>query len=159
MRRFSRLLEYGFTSNREGCVNLLGVLMRYYSYAYHGLLGLILLGLATVALASGLHTLQLEMLPWTGAALTWWLLGGSLFGLVSVVLAFKGITRVLFLVWSLVVALLLLKGLFFSTYRFTPGETAMPLLVAAGALLAVIGALFQFIASPGHKDKSYSAGR
>jgi hypothetical protein len=133
--------------------------MRYYSYAYHGLLGLFLLGIALVAATSGTHSLQLDVLPWKGAALTWSLLAGSLFGLVSVVLAWKGITRVLFLVWSVVVVILLFKGLFFSSYRFTPGEIATPLLMAAGSLLAVVGAWFQFRAAPAYKGKGYGAGK
>ncbi len=133
--------------------------MRFYSYAYHGLLGLSLLGIAMVAATSGSHTLQLEVLPWTGAALTWWLLFGSLFGLASLVLAFKGIARVLFLVWSVVVVVMILRGLFFSSYRFTPGEIAFPLLVAGGALLAVLGAWFQLGAAPGYKSRKYGAGK
>ncbi len=140
-------------------VDLVKALMRLFTYAYHGLLGLVLLALALVAAASGSHTLQLEMLPWTGAALTWWLLGGSLFGLATLVLAFKNITRVLFLVWSIVVAVMLFKGLFFSQYRFTPGEITLPLSVAGGSVLAVVGAWFQLRTEAAHKHKGYDAGR
>lgn len=133
--------------------------MRYYSFAYHGLLALFLFALAFVAVASGSHTLRLELLPWSGSALTWWLLGGSLFGLASVVLAFKGKTNVLFLVWSLAVVLFMLKGYIFSSYKFTPGEIATPLLLMAGAVLAALGAWYQFRGNPEEKRKRYSAAR
>lgn len=140
-------------------MEIIRALMRYYSFAYHGLLALFLLALAFVAVASGSHTLQLEMLPWTGSALTWWILGGSLFGLASVVLAFKGKINVLFLVWSVAVVLFMLKGYIFSSYKFTPGQITTPLLLMGGALLAAVGSWFQFRGSPDHKRKRYSASR
>ena len=42
--------------------------MRVFSYLFHGLLTLFLLGISVVALSSG-QTLTLEMLPWQGPAL------------------------------------------------------------------------------------------
>lgn len=140
-------------------MELLKALMRYFSYAYHGLLALFLLGIALVAVTSGSHTLQFEMLPWTGAALTWWLLGGSLFGLASVVLAYKGKVRVLLLVWSVAVALLMLWGYFLSSYRFEPGEVGTVMLLIGGSLLAALGAWFQFRTKPEYKSRRYSAAR
>lgn len=140
-------------------MELLRALMRYYSYAYHGLLALFLFALAAVAIASGSHTLQLEMLPWTGPALTYWLLGGSLFGLAAVVLAFKGTARVLLLVWSVAVVLFMLKGYVFSSYRFASGEINTVLLLMFGAILAVLGAWFGFRGEPDYKSKRYSTAR
>jgi hypothetical protein len=140
-------------------VELVKALMRYFSYAYHGLLALFLFALAFVAVASGSHTLQLEMLPWTGAALTWWLLGGSLFGLASVVLAFRGKLRVLFLLWSVAAPLFMLRGYFFSSYRFEPGEFGTAMLLIGGSLLAVLGAWFQFRTKPEYRSKRFSAAR
>ena len=65
---------------------VLRALMRVFSYLFHGLLTLFLLGLAVVALSSG-QPLQLEMLPWQGQALTWWLLAAALVGLLPEVAA------------------------------------------------------------------------
>jgi hypothetical protein len=59
--------------------------MRVFSYLFHGLLTLFLLGISMVALSSS-QPLQLEMLPWQGQTLTWWLLGAALVGLASVIL-------------------------------------------------------------------------
>ncbi|HWQ54031.1 MAG TPA: hypothetical protein VN442_10125 [Bryobacteraceae bacterium] len=140
-------------------MELLRALMRYYTYAYHGLLALFLFALAALAIASGSHTLQLEMLPWTGPALTYWLLGGSLFGLAAVVLALKGTARALLLVWSIVVVLFMLKGYIFSGYRFSSGEVTKVLMLIFGAMLAVLGAWFGFRGQPDYKSKRYSTAR
>lgn len=140
-------------------MELLKALMRYYTYAYHGLLALFLFALAALAIASGSHSLQLEMLPWTGPALTYWLLGGSLFGLAAVVLALKGTARALLLVWSIVVVLFMLKGYIFSGYRFSSGEITKVLMLLFGALLAVLGAWFGFRGQPDYKSKRYSTAR
>jgi len=51
--------------------------MRFYSYLFHGLLALFMLGISAVALASG-TALHLEMLPWSGQTGTYVLLGAGL---------------------------------------------------------------------------------
>jgi hypothetical protein len=124
-------------------VEIVRTIMRFFSYIFHGLLALLLLGLASLAGFSGDHNLRLDMLPWTGKALTWWLFGLSLFGLVAVVLAVKGILRVLFFVWSAAVLVLMIKGYFLSSYFFRPGEFSTVVYMNAGAALALIGAWFQ----------------
>jgi hypothetical protein len=107
------------------------------------LLGLFLLALGVLGLASGPQSLHLEMLPWSGATLNYFLLGGSLFGLFSTALAVIGRLRFLFLLWSLAVAALLTKGYIFSSYRFGASgwHGAAYLILAAWA--AVAGAWFQ----------------
>lgn len=124
-------------------MEIVRAIMRFFSYIFHGLLALLLLGLASLAGFSGDHNLRLDMLPWTGKALTWWLFGLSLFGLVAVVLAMKGILRVLFFIWSAAVLVLMLKGYFLSPYYFRPGEFSTVVYLNVGAVLALIGAWFQ----------------
>ena len=71
----------------------MGVLARVYSYLYHVILALLLLGISMVAILSHSNTLNLGMLPWKGSELTYWLLGAALFGLLSILLAWVGKLR------------------------------------------------------------------
>jgi len=117
--------------------------MRVFSYLFHGLLTLFLLAISIVALSSG-QSLQLEMLPWQGRTLTWWLLGAALGGLASVILAIVRKWRALFFLWSLAVLLILVRGYLFSHYHFAgPPGFHRALYLTAGALIAVLGAWFQ----------------
>ena len=129
------------------------VLMRYFAYVYHGLLALFLLGISTVALASRLHTLHLDMLPWTGAALTYWVFSGALVGLAAVVLAMKGKARVLLLAWSAVVFVLMVKGYVFSPFYFERGGVGKVLWLIGGALVALAGSWYGFRAAPSYKKR------
>ena len=121
----------------------LKALMRFFSYIFHGLLTLFLLGVSLVALATG-QLLRFEMLPWEGRKLTWWLLAMALAGLASVVLAIWGKWRPLFFLWSLGVLAMMVRGYFFGHYRFAgPPEFHRALYLTAGAIIAVFGAWFQ----------------
>ena len=133
-------------------MEIVRAIMRIFSYIFHGLLALLLLALASLAGFSGDHNLRLDMLPWTGKALTWWLFGLSLFGLVAVMLALKGTLRVVFFVWSAAVLVLMLKGYFLSPYYFRPGEFSTVVYMNLGAVLALIGAWFQL---RGGQQKKY----
>ncbi len=133
-------------------MEIVRTIMRFFSYIFHGLLALLLLGLASLDGFSGDHNLRLDMLPWTDKVLTWWLFGLSLFGLVAVVLAIKGILRVLFFVWSAAVLVLMIKGYFLSSYYFRAGEFPTVVYLNAGAVLALIGAWFQL---RGGQQKKY----
>ena len=115
--------------------------MRFYSYLYHGLFALFMLGISAVALASG-TVLRLDMLPWSGQTGTYVLLFGGIFGILALLLALKGTLRFLFFLWSLVVFVMLFKGFFLSPYQFDTGFKAIALLTF-GALLAILGAWFQ----------------
>jgi hypothetical protein len=122
--------------------------MRVFSYLFHGLLTLFLLALAVVALSSG-QPLQLEMLPWQGQALTWWLLGAALAGLASVILASCRKWRLLFFLWSLAVLAMLARGFFFSRYYFAGmPELRGALYLTAAAFIAACGAWFQLRRQP-----------
>jgi len=124
-------------------VGAVKALLRLFSYLYHGLLALFLLVLSALALGTGAAALHLEMLPWRGGTLAWVLLAGSLIGLAAVVRAIRRGRAGLLFLWSLVVAVMLLKGYLFSSYRFAPGagvRTAVFLVL--GSWLALLGAWF-----------------
>ena len=125
-------------------MEVLKALLRLFTYLFHLVLGFFLLGVGGLALGSGPHVLNLEMLPWSGVTLAVILVLGALFGLISVVLAVTGKARVLLFAWSLAVAVMLLKSYVFSGYRFAPGgagaQVALELLAASW--LAVAGAWF-----------------
>jgi hypothetical protein len=122
--------------------------LRFLAYLYHGLLCLILLAMSGLAMVAGAQTLHLEMLPWTGSALLYTLFCGALFGLATVILAIKGMLRPLFFLWSLVVAILLVKGYLLSSYHFGPGEFKTVVYLIAGSLIALLGSWFSMTATP-----------
>jgi hypothetical protein len=117
--------------------------MRFLSYLFHTLLALFLFAVSGLALASGAKSLHLDMLPWTGSTLTYVLFFGSLFGLLTILLALKGKLRALFFLWSLAVVVLLVKGYFLSGYRFEVGEVRTALYLIAASIVALFGAWFQ----------------
>lgn len=125
------------------------MIVKFYSYLYHLVLVLFLLGFSLVAFLNGMHNLRLDMLPWTGSALTWWLLYLGLAGLIIIGLAVMRILRVLFLLWTVAVLALMIRGFFFSSYLFD-GWTGFKwaLLYVVGALLAVVGGWLQFREAP-----------
>jgi len=120
--------------------------LRFLSYLYHGLLCLILLVMSALAMAAGTQSLNLQMLPATVAGSVTILFCCALFGLVTVLLAIRGLVRPLFFLWSLVVLILLVKGYFLSSYHFSPGGINTALYLIAGALIAVLGSWFRMTA-------------
>ncbi len=129
--------------------------MRYFAYLFHALLAFFLLAVSGLALASGTPGLKFGMLPWAGSTLNYVLFFGALAGLATVLLAFRGTLPVLFLLWSALVALLLLKGYIFSGYRFEPGEWKTALFLLAASFLALPGAWSRFRASPRPRKKKF----
>src|SRR5437660_7385585 len=122
----------------------MGVLARVYSYLYHVILALLLLGISLVAILSHSNTLNLGMLPWKGSELTYWLLGAALFGLLSILLAWVGKLRFVFLLYALAVFGMMFRGYFLGPYSFSGKyEFQMAILLTAGALLAIPGAFLQ----------------
>ena len=124
-------------------MEVIKALLSFLSYVFHGLLCLILVAMSGLALAAGAQTLHLGMLPWTGPTLLYTMFFGALFGLLTVILAIKGMLRPLFFVWSLVVTILLVKGYIFSGYRFTPGEFRTAMYLIVGSIIALFGAWVQ----------------
>ena len=128
---------------RKEAASVFAAIARYYSYLYHGLLTLFLIGVAGMALATSPASLHLDMLPWTGATLTYVVFFGGLLGLLTVVLAFFQKLPVLFFVWSLIVPVLMIKGYMFSGYGFEPGGVATAAELLTGALIAIAGPWMQ----------------
>lgn len=123
-------------------------LLRLFSYLFHGLLALFLIAVSGFALASGAPSLRLDMLPWTGSTLAYVVFFGAVAGLVIVLLALGSKWRILFLLWSLAVTVLLIRGYIFSGYHFQAGSVSIAICLTAGSLLAVLGAWFQLFRRP-----------
>jgi hypothetical protein len=121
----------------------------FFSYLFHGLLCLSLFAISSLAIASGGLNLHLGMLPWTGSTLLYTLLVGSLAGLLMLFLAVKGKGRLLFFLWNLVVAVLLLKGYIFSGYRFSPGEFGLAVFLIVGSCVALLGSCLRMVGRVG----------
>jgi len=119
---------------------LVRTLLRVISYLFHAALTLFLLAISGLTLSSGPGTLNLKMLPWTGDTLIFVLFFGSLFGLLSLILALSGRMPFLFFLWSLAVAVVLVKGYVFSGYGFRPGEVTTAGYVLLGSLVSLAGA-------------------
>ena len=124
-----------------------------YSYFFHALLALFLAAVSSLALGTTPQSLHLEMLPWTGSTLAYAVCFGSLFGLLTIVLAVLGRLRFLFFLWALVVALLMIKGYFFSGYRFEPGNVRTAVYLVVGALIALPGAWWQMMSRTNGKRR------
>lgn len=123
-------------------------MLRAYSYLYHFVMALFLLGLSIIALLSS-NTLKIPILPWTGEAATQWLLWGSIFGLLSVVLAVTGIFRYLFPLWALAVVVILIRGYLLQPLPFSDkDEFQTAMLLTAGALIAFLASLTLFTMRP-----------
>ncbi len=118
---------------------MVGMVMRIYSLAFHVLLGLIMFAIGLVAWVSDQHTLQIGFLPWKGATLTYCLLGAGAAAIAIALLAFQRIVPVLFVLWSLAVAVMLVKGYFFGTYYFGPSGLWYAVGFVAAALVALVG--------------------
>jgi hypothetical protein len=122
---------------------ILKAIMRYFSYVFHLLLALFLIAVSGLAMASGGGDLRLRMLPWEGDTLERVVLIGAIVGLVVVILAMRGALRILFLIWSFLVFVLLVKGYIFSSYKFQPNEFRTALYLILASLIALFGAWFQ----------------
>jgi hypothetical protein len=118
-------------------------LLRYFSYVFHGLLAVFLLGVSSVALGSDPGSLRLDMLPWTGPTLAYVVFCASLCGLAAVILALRRKLAALLFIWSLAVSVMLIKGYVFSAYGFDPGGWYTAALLIGASLIAAAGAWSQ----------------
>jgi LPXTG-motif cell wall-anchored protein len=124
--------------------NVLWWLLRVYAYLFHLALGLLLAGMAIVALSSGTD-LTLGMLPWQGALLTRAALLLGLLDVICLVLAVTGFARWLFPLWALFALIMMLRGFFLSSYTFPgAGEFKSAVWLTIGALVAFVGSLSLF---------------
>ena len=122
---------------------MFGRILAIFSYVYHFALALFLLAISVISLLVDLP-LQLRMLPWSGSALTYWLLGLSSLGLIAVALAVRGTLRWLFAVYAAAALVLMVRGFYFSSYSFRNAEHFRDgALFTLGCLGALFGALMQ----------------
>ncbi len=121
---------------------------------FHMVLCLLALTMGTLAMASG-QTLHLDILPWTGSALAKALLFGGLFGLLTVILTIAERLRFLFVAWTAAVAIVLTKGIVFSSYRFPPGEWKRGVYLILAAWFTVLGAWLLTRARPAPGPRKY----
>ncbi len=124
-------------------MKLIGAILLIYSYLYHFVLGLILTAIASLALASGQHNLNLPMLPWKGAQLTHWTLFLGIAAIICVVLAVTNLFRYLFPIWCVIVVWLMLRGFFIGgSYTFSgPGNFRAIAWLFIGAIVAFLASL------------------
>lgn len=123
----------------------MATLLRLYSYLYHLILALILLAISGVAIASDVHSLNLEMFPWKGDQLIHWVFYGSLAGLAAIALAITGVFRYLFPLWTLLIFGMMARGFLILPYAFTgKDEFYAVLALIAGAFGAFLGSLTLF---------------
>ncbi len=119
-------------------------ILHIYSYLFHFLLAMFLLGLALVAKLSGAPNFKLAMLPGSDAKLVSYLLYVNLAALIALFLAIKGRLRFLYALYGMAVFFLTVRGIFFSTYKFK-GEDAFKeaLWFMLAAFIAMLGSLSQ----------------
>ncbi len=114
--------------------------MRVFSYLYHLVLGLFLLFVGAIALFGSNLILEIDVLPWEDPTQTYVVFCGALIGLVSLFLAVRGKTKILFRLWTVVVFALLAYGYFIAPYSFkATDEFRSALLLTLGALVAMLG--------------------
>ncbi|MGA2183402.1 MAG: hypothetical protein ABSH47_10260 [Bryobacteraceae bacterium] len=107
---------------------------------YELLISLAALGLAWLALSSGLH-MRLPMFHAEGPRLTGWLLTSGIVGVVTVLLAVTGVARWPLSLWALVVFVVLFRAYFLSAYTFSGASGFW------GAVCFTGGALVAFASS------------
>lgn len=121
-------------------------LLRVFCYLFHTILSLALLALGGVAILSSPTQMTIETLPWQGVELNHWLVGLGILGLFSVILAISDLTRFLLPLWSILVLVMLIKGVFFTPAVTFSGHSDFHnwLLLITGAVLALIGSFTLF---------------
>ena len=123
-------------------MNLLRRIVRLYSYAFSLVSVLSVLAMSVIIFASKSVTVNFYLFPWEGKALLYSMVGLALVGLAIILLTWRGKMQKLFLVWSLLVFLLIVRYYFFTPNSFTPdsGEFTFALWVVLAAAVAAAGA-------------------
>ena len=121
--------------------------LRLWSCAFSLVLGLFLTGLATLIAGTGIHNLDMAMLPWwKGATLTVMLFIFGLSGILAGVLAALKRIKPLLVVYTLVALAVIVDGYFLNaSYRFD-GKSGFfsAAWLALAALVAFAGSFAQF---------------
>ena len=116
-------------------------LLRVFSYLFHTILSIALLGLGGLAILAGATGMKLQSLPWEGVTLNRWLIGLGLIGLLSVWLAITGKFRPLLALWSICVLVMLVRDVFLTPAMSFSGRSDFNdwLWLTGGAAVALIG--------------------
>jgi hypothetical protein len=131
-------------------VRAIGLLLSIFSFAFHAVLSLVMVALAGVSLTSG-EALRLEQVPGEGATAAYWLLAGFVIGGLSTLFGALGKARLLFLVWTVVVFLVMVRGYIFSAYTFEGMDHfRISVLIMAGAFVAMLGGFAQWRVGRSH---------
>jgi hypothetical protein len=149
MTIFSRKADGPVLAGARRHGGMVGLIMRLFSFVFHFLLGLVMAAIGFVALVSNQHTLRIGVLPWTGSTLTYCLFFLGLAGMAITALAVKRIVPLLFLVWSLAVLVMIVRGYFLSSYNFGMTGVDTALYLTGAAILALIGSALQMRAGYG----------
>ena len=123
-------------------MDILGAVLRLYSYLYQFVLSAFLFLVSVVVLIGGKNDLRLAMLPWEGATLTYWVFGLSLAGLIITLLAVTGVFRFAFPLWCLFVVIMMARGFFLSPFYYSGGADQF-----RGAVWLFVGAVAAFLSS------------
>ena len=117
-------------------------IVRLYSYAFSVLCAFIVLAMSVLILISKSVTVNFYLLPWEGTALLCSMVVLALAGLAIALLTWRGKRQMLFLAWSLLVLVLIVRYFFFTPNTFTPdsGEFTFALGVILAAAVAAAGA-------------------
>jgi hypothetical protein len=117
-------------------------LLRIYSYVFEAILSLAALALSLVIAASPRAQIRLGWLPWSSHTIGIWLAGIGLLGVIFVVLAIRGRARILLTLFALAVFLIVTRGFFLSSWRFSGSdELRHSLWLVAGLFLAFLGSI------------------
>jgi len=124
-------------------VRFLVSILRVFSYGYHILLGLFLLGIGVVAKFSAGHTaFYTPALPGEGDTQVTYAIGFGLAALVTVGLAVLANFRPPFILWTLIAAMLIFYGFFWSPYTYGDAEEFKTVLwLFGGAVVAFLAML------------------
>lgn len=123
-------------------MKFVGFLLRMFSYFFHLLSSVFLLGIASIALLNH-QSLNLRMLPFGEGKLVAGAFVLGLFGLTATLLAFTKLFRYLFPLWAAGTVYSLVRGYFFSSYSFgSHEEVRWAMFYIAASVVALTGALW-----------------
>ncbi len=126
-------------------MKFLRLLLTAFANMYHFAISLFLGGIGMVAWESGITSVKLEMLPWTGEELVSWLLRISAIGVIACALHASGKFPYLLPMTSLALAILMFRGFFWLPFQFeSPEQFYWVIALVGGAFGAFLSSLAIF---------------
>lgn len=122
-------------------MKILHVVMRFYSYLFTLFISVFLTGFGVVAYLSDLHNWKLDTFIWTGKDLSNAMIAVGIVGVVSVLLAFFNVFRLLLPLVTLSLFGLIIYGFFWQGYKFADAEAFQ------GTVAFAVGAFGSFACS------------